>query len=111
MITARKELLDHLIPLVGKDEAEIMIEEYKDEIIADLYKVYKIESNSCYIGTSLVAAKTVNEANYYINIFRELDKDNTSDSYGYSTVTEDDVIEKIYSSESGIIDYGIHYYG
>ena len=111
MITVREELLNHLTPLVGKDEAEVMIEEYREEIILDLYKVYKIEPNSCYRGTSLVAAKTASEANNYIENFRDLDKDNANDSGGYSDVNEDDMLENIYSNESGIIDYGIYYHG
>lgn len=111
MITAREELFNHLKYLVEKDEAENMIEEYKEEVLSESYKVYKIESNFSYIGTSLVAAKTAKEANHYIENFKEIDKDNRSDSCGYSYVDEDDALENIYSSESGILDYGIRYCG
>jgi len=111
MITAKDELFNHLKHLIKKDEAEQMIEEYEEEVIAQLYKVYKIEANSSYIGTSLVAARTADEANNYIDNFREIDKDNKSDSWGYHNVSEDDVLENIWSSEVGIIDYGIRYCG
>ena len=111
MITARDELFNHLKYLVEKDEAETMIEEYKEEVIAQSYKVYKIEANSSYTGYSLVAAKSADEANHYIDNFREIDKDNQGDSWGYSNVNEDDVLENIFSNETGILDYGIRYCG
>lgn len=111
MITAKDELLNHLKYIIEKDEAEKIIEEYEEEIITQLYKVYKIEANSSYIGISLVAARTADEANKYINDFRENDKENRCDSWGYSSVDEDDVLENIFSSENGILDYGIRYCG
>jgi len=111
MITARDKLFNYLNQLVKKEEVEKMIEEYEEEVFAQLYKVYKVESNSSYIGTSLVAARTADEANHYINIFREIDKNNESDSWGYCTVNEDDALENTWSSKSGILDYGIRYCG
>lgn len=111
MITARDELFNHLKYIIEKDEAEQMIEEYEEEVIAQLYKVYKVESELSYTGTSLVAARSAEEANKYIDDFRERDKDNKSDSWGYCYVNESDVLENIFSKESGIIDYGIRYSG
>lgn len=74
------------------------------------YKVYKIDSNSSYIGYSLVAANTSEEANQYIDSFREEDNDSKCDSWGYANVREDDVLEHIFSDEPGIINYGIRYF-
>lgn len=45
MITARDKLFNYLNQLVKKEEAEKMIEEYEEEVFAQLYKVYKVESN------------------------------------------------------------------
>ena len=75
------------------------------------YKVYEIDSKCSYIGTSLVAARTAEEANEYIESYREFDKDNKGNSWGYSDVGEDDVIENLWSEESGIIKHGIYFHG
>lgn len=75
------------------------------------YKVYEIMANNCYIGVSLVAANTAEEANKYIYEFKNKDENNDFNSFGYSKVSEDDVIENIWSEELGIIKYDIHYYG
>ena len=76
------------------------------------YSVYKIEpSYYCYRGFSLVAAKSVKEANEYIKNFQEIDKDNSCDSWGYSFVNEFDKIDYLFSTQEGIIEYGIYYTG
>ena len=43
--------------------------------------------------------------------FKDFDKDNKLDSWGYELVDEDDVIESVYSEEKGIMLYGIYYSG
>lgn len=76
-----------------------------------LYKVYRIYSRDVYNGYSLVAADSVEEANKFIQDFRDSDKHNDWDSYGYSDVSESDLEEKLFSTESGIILQGIYYVG
>lgn len=88
-----------------------MLEAKESDLDIEKYKVYEINSKCSYIGTSLVAAKSAEEANEFIESYREIDKDNKCDSWGYSDVSEEDVIENLWSEESGIINHGISYYG
>lgn len=90
------------------DSKDITAEDTKIE----QYKVYKIWSaESCYVGYSLVAAKSAEEANKIIQDFRDSDDHNACDSYAYSDVSEDDVIEELISTCSGIILQGFYYTG
>lgn len=73
------------------------------------YKVYKISPSGNYSGSSLVAAKSPDSANEFIKAFKEVDKNNNCNSLGYSFVDEDDVLDYVRSSVTGIIDYGINY--
>lgn len=76
------------------------------------YKVYRVCPSDCaYAGYSLVAAKSAEEANKIIQDVRDSDAYNTCDSYAYSDVSEDDVIEELISTRSGIILQGFHYTG
>lgn len=76
------------------------------------YKVYKIESEGCYSGYSLVAAETPMEAERYIKDFKERDNHNECDSFGYyDKITEENQIEGLWAEEPGIIHYGILYCG
>ena len=90
---------------------EVALNELSRMPTIERYKVYEIDSKCSYICTSLVAAKTAEEANEYIKSYREVDKDNKGDSWGYSDVSEDDIIENLWSEEPGIIKYDIRYYG
>lgn len=73
------------------------------------YKVYKISPFGSYSGNSLVAAESAKEANEFIKSFKRVDKENNNNSFGYSFVDEDDVLDYVRSSVIGIIDYGITY--
>ena len=75
------------------------------------YKVYMINSNAHYIGKSLVAAESAEEANKIIDAFVHNDPHNHEDSWGYCHVDEGDVIEDIYAERKGILYYGISYTG
>ena len=76
------------------------------------YNVYKIEPRiGCYHGLSLVAAESIEEANVIIKDFIKSDSKNYMDSWGYSQVSEYDLIEGLYSEKEGIIHMGIYYYG
>lgn len=76
------------------------------------FKIYLIEpSVSCYKGFALVSAENAEKANQFISSFKESDKSNWLDSWGYSYVNESNIIEGIYSEEDGILKYGIYYYG
>ena len=76
-----------------------------------MYKVYKVEPQMYYHGTSLVAANNVEEANSIIADFKKNDTNNCNDSWGYCEVDESDVIEGLLSERKGIVLYGIYYYG
>ena len=73
-----------------------------------MYNVYKIDAKACYDGFALVAAESVEDANEIISDFKAEDPHNKMDSWGYGYVTEYNLIENLYSSYKGIIDYGIH---
>lgn len=76
------------------------------------YNVYEIEPRlSCYRGFSLVAAKSVEEANRIIKEFIKSDPQNHWDSWGYSQVSEYKLIENMYAEKEGIVHMGIYYYG
>lgn len=75
------------------------------------YKVYRCESYASYSGYSLIAASSAKEANEIIREFQKSDKDNHFNSWGYASVTEEDVIEGVFSNTKGILEYGIRYSG
>ena len=76
-----------------------------------MYKVYIVQSKTCYHGMSLIGANSAEEANDIIDKFVEWDKKNECDSWGYMHVDESDIIEGVYSEEKGIVHYGIYYGG
>lgn len=75
------------------------------------YNVYKIYASPDYAGYALIAAETVNEANSMIQAFRDSDKNNEHDSYGYEDVSEGDWIESLKANEKGFITNDIYYKG
>lgn len=76
------------------------------------YKVYQIYPRDCaYVGYSLVAAKSVEDANRIIQDFRDSDKGNDCDSYAYGDVSESDLMEDLISTREGIILEGFYYTG
>ena len=75
------------------------------------YKVYVIDSEAHYTGTSLVAAESAEEANKIIDAFVKDDPHNYCDSWGYCHVDEYEAIEGVYSEQKGIIYRGIYYTG
>ena len=75
-----------------------------------MYKVYRIYSKMDYMGCSLIAATTAEEANKMIEDFKKSDPRNLRDSYGYDYVDENDVIEDLYSDRIGFILHGIDYH-
>lgn len=76
------------------------------------YNIYAIEPRlACYRGLSLVAANSVEEANHYIDEYKKNDPHNYLDSGGFSEVNKYDIIEGVYSENSGIVYNGISYYG
>lgn len=78
-----------------------------------MYKVYKVYTSLiCYTGNSFIAADNAKEANGFIHKFKEQDEDNKADSWGYCDyISEDDVVEHMFSDIKGIIVYGIYYTG
>ena len=76
-----------------------------------MLKIYTIESKNCYTGISLVAACDAAEANEIIQEFRDTDRENIMNSYGYSNVDESDSIQDVYAQRKGIIFNGISYTG
>ena len=75
------------------------------------FPVYKIYSKMHYGGSALVAANSAKEANEFIDSYKEIDKDNSGNSWGYSYVDEDDRLSYIFATCTGILDYGIYYTG
>ena len=76
------------------------------------YKVYQVYPWDCaYVGYSLVAAKSVEDANRIIQDFKDSDKSNDRDSYAYSDVSESNLIEELISTREGIILEGFYYAG
>ena len=76
-----------------------------------MYKVYIVDSKAHYHGMSLVAANNAQEAQRIIDRFRESDKNNECDSWGYENVGESDIVDGVWSEYDGIIYYGIRYGG
>lgn len=76
------------------------------------YKVYRVYPCDCaYVGYSLVAANSVEDANRIIQDFKNSDPHNDRDSYAYGDVSESDWIEEIISTREGIILEGFYYTG
>lgn len=76
------------------------------------YKVYQVYPRDCaYVGYSLVAAKSVEDANRIIQDFKDSDKSNDRDSYAYGDVSESNLIKDLISTREGIILEGFHYTG
>lgn len=79
---------------------------------AEQYKVYIVHPCDCaYAGYSLVAAKSVEDANRIIQDFENSDPHNERDSYAYGDVSESDCIEELISTREGIILEGFYYTG
>lgn len=76
-----------------------------------MYKVYVSRSGCYYGGISLIAANSAAEANRTIDLFKQVDVGNKCDSWGYTSVEEYDILEGVYSENSGIIYKGIYYTG
>lgn len=77
-----------------------------------MYKVYEINTRlSCYVGVSFVAADNAEEANLFIDDFKERDTNNYGDSGGYDSVEEGNVIDGLFAQDKGIVYYGIYYRG
>lgn len=76
------------------------------------YKVYRVyPCNRAYVGYSLVAANSVEDANRIIQGFKNSDPHNDRDSYAYGDVSESDWIEELISTREGIILEGFYYTG
>ena len=82
------------------------------ELSADQYKVYQVYPCNCaYVGYSLVAANSVEDANRIIQDFKNSDPHNDRDSYAYGDVSESDLMEDLISTREGIILEGFYYTG
>ena len=76
------------------------------------YRVYRVYPCDCaYVGYSLVAANSVEDANRIIQDFKNSDPHNDCDSYAYGDVSESDLIEDLISTREGIILEGFYYTG
>lgn len=72
-------------------------------------KIYVIPHESCYIGESLIAAPSAEEANKMISDWKKSDLYNQYDSFGYGYVDENDVIEGAEIPHTGFLHHGIVY--
>lgn len=78
----------------------------------DQYKVYQVYPCDCdYVGYSLIAANSVEDANRIIQDFKDSDPHNDRDSYAYGDVSESDLIGDLISTREGIILEGFYYTG
>lgn len=76
------------------------------------YKVYQVYPCDCaYVGYSLVAARSVEDANRIIQDFQNSDPHNERDSYAYGDVSESNLMEDLISTREGIILEGFYYTG
>ena len=109
--TTQEEVLQSLVDAgIELTPSDTTLGEQIDTLIK--YNVYEVRPRlGCYRGMSLVAAKSVEEANRIIKSFVKSDPKNFYDSWGYSQVFEHDLIEGLYSEKEGIIHMGIYYYG
>lgn len=77
-----------------------------------LYPVYRVYADRReYVGEALIAAETLDEAQSFLRDFKNQDKDNKNDSWGYPNVTEKDLDPHLFSDEKGLIYPGIYYSG
>lgn len=65
----------------------------------------------CYGSFALIAAMSAEEANEYIANYKEQDASNVYNSYGWTYVYEDDVIENLTSSVGSIVYNYVYYSG
>lgn len=79
--------------------------------IVEHYKVYEVQSNGPYSGEALIGAKNIDDANEIIKDWKEIDKDNACDSWGWSYVDEDNLVDGLISVKHGIIVNHIRYSG
>ena len=63
------------------------------------FNVYQISPNPGYHGFALVAAESVQEANDFIESYKDEDRNNTFDSWGYSFISDYDLIEGIFQKK------------
>ena len=75
------------------------------------YKVYAVTPFGPYSGMALVAAENAAAANNTIDRWKEIDSDNGCNSRGLGHVDESDVIEGVYSEDSGFVYNEIYYTG
>lgn len=74
-------------------------------------KVYNIRVKAHYSGDASVYAENVEKANELIEKFKNKDKDNKNDSWGYSFVDESSDFDDYYTDEESGIVRGIYYSG
>ena len=94
---------------MGQGFESLRADQFKGVI--PLYKIYEVSPAQYYYGYGLVAAHSAAEANEHIAVMKELDPTNRWDSYGWTFVSEDDVVENIYSDIEGIMRSNIRYSG
>ena len=74
-------------------------------------KIYKVDPATYYFGFALIAAPDAATANEMIAEYKASDPTNQWDSFGFTYVTEEDVIDDIYSNITSIIYNNIQYCG
>ena len=74
-------------------------------------KIYKVDPAMYYLGFALIAAPNAATANEMIAEYKTNDPTNRWDSFGFTYVTEEDVIDDIYSDLTSIVYNCIQYCG
>lgn len=71
------------------------------------YQLYNIDAKIGYEGESFVAGSSAEDANRYIQIFKEIDRSEDKISQGYNNVSEEDRVEGTFSDTPGFVYHGI----
>lgn len=70
------------------------------------YNIYVVDPWPDFIGYALIAAKSAEAANYYLEDMRMIGY-----AGGYNYVSEDDKVDNVFATEKGIVYSSIYYYG
>lgn len=70
------------------------------------YNIYVVDPWPDFTGYALIAAKSAEAANYYLEDMRMIGY-----AGGYNYVSEDDKVDNVFATEKGIVYSSIYYYG
>ncbi len=109
-VLKNKELLNNLTN--DEERALVLANEFRKKLEhmleqANTFQLYSIDAKLGYDGISFVAATDAENANHYIDVFKDVDKHNASCSEGYSSISEMDRLEGVFCDAPGFVYHGI----